>query len=120
MQDELIFPDSVELRQPSFGERPEGLYPVNVALAADELVLAMEDSVVVVAVEDQPVVGLLAVGVNRAAFEDFALYYRHQSSLADRRHYRYEDLAASLEQPEDWVLPAAPRPLLPRTLRAPK
>ena len=80
MQDELIFPDSVELRQPSFGERPEGLYPVNVALAADELVLAMEDSVVVVAVEDQPVVGLLAVGVNRAAFEDFALYYRHQSS----------------------------------------
>ena len=56
----------------------------------------------VVAIEDKPVVGLPAVGVNCTAFEDFCLYYWHQDDFADRCHDRHEDLAASLEQPEDW------------------
>ena len=64
MQDELILLDSVELSEPSFGERPKCLDAVYVALAARELVLAVEDSVMVVAIEDESVVGRPAVGVS--------------------------------------------------------
>ena len=73
MEDELILPDSVELREPSLGEGPEGLYSVDMAFPADELVAAMVDPVMVVAIEDEPVVGLPAIGVDRAALEHFAL-----------------------------------------------
>ena len=105
MQDELIFFYSVELGEPSFGEGPESLDAVDVALSPDELVLAMEDSIMVVAVEDQAVVGLPAVGVYRAALEHFALYYRHQSSSAHRSHNCHENLPAPLEQTEYRRLP---------------
>ena len=84
MQDELILLDSVKLRQPSFGEGPEGLYAIDVAFAADELVAAIIDPVMVVAVEHVPVVGLPAVGVDRAALEHFALYRRQKSGPAHR------------------------------------
>ena len=107
MQDELIVLDSVELREPSFSEGPEGLYAVDVALASNELVPAVEDPVMVVAVEDEPVVGLPAVGVDRAAFEHLALYYRHQSGPAHRRDNGDEHLAASLKQPEHRRLPGS-------------
>ena len=100
MQDELIILDSVELRESSFGEGPEGLYAVDVAFPAHELVLAVKDPVMVVAVENEAVVGLPSVGVDRAAFEHFALYYRHQSGSADRRDHGDEHLASSLEQSE--------------------
>lgn len=46
-------------------------------------------------------VSLPAVGVNRAAFEHFALYYREKIRFADRGHHRDEDLPPSLKQPED-------------------
>ncbi len=75
MQDELIVFYSVELHEPSFSEWPEGLNAVDVELASNKLVLAMENSVVVVAIDDQAVAGFPSVGVDRTAFERFALYY---------------------------------------------
>jgi hypothetical protein len=120
VQDELILLDSVKLRQPSFGEGPEGLYAIDVAFAADELVAAIIDPVMVVAVEHVPVVGLPAVGVDRAALEHFALYRRQKSGPAHRGDNRREDLSAPLEKVEYRCLAGTPRPRLPRTLRAPK
>jgi len=105
VQDEFILSYSVELGEPSFGEGPEGLYSVDVALAADELVGAMKDTVMVVAVKDEAVVGFPAVRVDRAALEHFPLYDRHQCGPAGRGDDRHEHLAATLEQSEHGRLP---------------
>ena len=120
MQDELILLDSVKLRQPSFGEGPEGLYAIDVAFAADELVAAIIDPVMVVTVEYEPVEALPTVGVDRAALEHFALYLRQKSGSAHIVDNRHEDISAPLEKAEYRCLAGTPRPRLPRTLRAPK
>ena len=73
MEGRLIFLNPVELCEPSFREEPEGLNRVYVALSAGRLIFAVIGSVMVVAVEDESVLGLPSVRVNCAALKHFTL-----------------------------------------------
>lgn len=74
VQHEFVQGAAVELR-----ERPEVLDAVGMALSARELVPVVENAVVLVAVGEQPVAGLLAVGICRRSGQHRSLYYRHQA-----------------------------------------
>ena len=59
------------------GESPKVLDSVYMTFSSGKFVLAVKNSVMVVAVQNQAVVSLPAVRVNRRAFERKSLYYRH-------------------------------------------
>ena len=80
----------------------------------------MEDPVVIVAVEDEAVVGLPAIGVDGRSGQDFPLNNGHQLFFRAIRNDCYKTFPFLFNSPNTGVLPAAPRPLLPRTRRAPK
>ena len=63
-------PPTVELREPPLREAPEVLDAVDVALAARELVLAVEHAVVLVSVEHETVIRLPAVRANRGMLKN--------------------------------------------------
>ena len=69
MYHELVRGTTIELREAALGEAPEVLDSVHMALAAGELILAVEHAVMVVAVENQTVISLPTVRVNGRAFK---------------------------------------------------
>jgi hypothetical protein len=91
---------AVELGKASFGETPKTLDAVDVAFAPDKFVLGMEDAAVVVAIDDEAVIGAPAAGVDDGALEDIALDDGHKVLLGAAAHHRDEDLAAAFAQAE--------------------
>ena len=74
---ELVRIATVELGESALGKTPEVLDSIYMAFSPCKFVLAVKNSVMVVAVENQAVVSLPAVLMNRRAFECKSLYYRH-------------------------------------------
>ena len=101
---ELVGRNTVELGQTAFSVAPEALDAVNVTLATSELISAMEDPVVVVAVENQTIIRPPTVGVDRGPFEDMPLDHREKLLPAAVLHNVHADLAAALEHAEDRCL----------------
>lgn len=89
VQYEHILSDAIEHNESSFSERPENLDAIDVALAANELVLAVINTVKDITVKYEPVVGVPAVGIDGTAIEHFPLYYRPQNGPAGRGVHRH-------------------------------
>ena len=81
VEDEVFGADAAQLGEAQLGEAPEAFDPVDVVLAAGELVFVMMNAVVFVAAEHEAVVGLPAVGIDGGCGEHLALDDRHQFSL---------------------------------------
>ena len=94
-----------------FGVTPEALNAVDVRFPTSKIVLMMEDSVVVVAVQNEAVVDLPAIRPG------FPLNNGNQLFFRTTRNYHHKHFPGS---PNTGVSPAAPHPLLPQTRRAPK
>ena len=65
---EFVGITTVEFGEPPFGEAPEIFDSVHMAFPSCEFVFTMKNTVVVVAVENQAVISLPAVRMNRRAF----------------------------------------------------
>ena len=100
IQRELVRWNAVELREPPFRKAPEALDAVHVGFPSHEFILAMEDTVMVVAIEDEAVVGSPTVRMDGAAFKDFALDYGQELSPAAILHDRDVHLAGTFENAE--------------------
>ena len=75
--EELVRIPTVELGKSALGETPEVLDSVYMPFSLGKFVLAVENSVMVIAVQNQSFVSLPIVLMNRRAFERKSLYYRH-------------------------------------------
>ena len=106
----MLAVDTIELGESSFAETPEALDAVDMVFPAGELVAGMVDPVVVVTVEDEAVVSLPAVGVDRAAFEDFPLYHGHQGFPGAVFDHFDMHFPAPFEKAEDGGLARGPAP----------
>lgn len=67
VEKELFLPDGAEFKQAVFGVAPERFNAVDVILTTSELVLMMMDSVMLVTIGYQPIVGLPSIGVDVTA-----------------------------------------------------
>lgn len=108
MQKEVFSTDTIELPQPPLREAPEVLDAVHmVALPVRVLKVSMVDAVVLVAIEDEPVVGLPGIGVDRRSLLDQTLHDRHQLALSRILDDLGVDPSMTLENPEDGDLVGA-------------
>ena len=74
---ELVRIATVELGESVLGETPKVLDSVYMTFSSGKFILAVKNSVMGVAVENQAVVTLPAVLVNRRVFGRKSLYYRY-------------------------------------------
>ena len=81
VEEEAFLADAAKFEEAEFGVAPKGFDAVDVILATGELVLMMMDAMVFVALENEAVVSLPAVGINVAAFDDAPFENRHQVCL---------------------------------------
>ena len=88
--------------------------------AASKLVLMVMDTEVFIAVENQAIVRLPAVGIDGGFVEHLALDDGHQCLLGAIFYDLREDLPSRLSRPITGVFPPAPRPRFPRARRGPK
>lgn len=109
MQMEQVAADAVELGQTPLGKAPEAFDPVDVALAADELVLPMLDAkVFFITHVDQAVVPTPAIGMDHDPGLDFAANNRLKSLFRTVRDDLGVDPAITFEDSEDDRLAAGP------------
>ena len=110
VEEKVVGTDATQLEEAKFAVAPEALDAIDVIFAARELVLMMVDAVMLVATQNEAVIGLPTVGVNGGFGEHLALDERHQGGLGAVLDDLGEDLAAPLEQTDDGRLAARATP----------
>ena len=110
VEEKVFGTDAAQLGETQFGKAPEALNAIDVIFSAGELVLVMVDAVLLVATQDEAVIGLPAVGINGGLGKHLALDDRHQGLLGAVFDDFGEDLAAALEQADDGRLAARSTP----------
>ena len=80
VEEEAIWADAAQFEEAEFGETPEALDAIDMVLAPGEFVFVVMDAVMLVALQDQPVIGPPAVSVDVAAFQDFSFDDRQKLS----------------------------------------
>ena len=107
MVQEVIDANTAQLCQAELGKAPKGLDAIDVSAAPGEFIGMVMNAVVLVSIENEPIVSLPAVGVDRAfAGDDLLSNHFHQlcrGTVGDRHR---EDLAFSFEQPNHRNLPS--------------
>ena len=68
MQEELFIGEPIKFGKPSFCESPEAFNAIDVAFSSCELVLGVVDTVVVIAIEDEAIIGFPAICMDGASF----------------------------------------------------
>ena len=96
-----------------FGVTPEALNAVNVGFPTRKFVLMMEVSVVIVTVEDEAVVVLPAIRVNRRSSQDFPLNNRHQLFFRTIWNHRHKHFPISFYQPKHRCFASCTSPSFP-------
>ena len=81
MEKEAFFADAAQFEEAEFGVAPKAFDAVDMVSAASELVLMMMNAMMLVALEDEAVVSLPAVGVDVGSFDDPSGDNRHQFLL---------------------------------------
>lgn len=116
---EDLFANALHLGHAQLGIAPEAFNAIDVVLSPGELVVVMMDAVVLVALSDETVVGLPAVGVDGGLLQHLALDDGQQLLAATGLHGLHEDFSVPLEQADDWDLArGAPSSLTPHSARA--
>jgi len=110
VEEKVLGTDAAQFGEAQLGKAPEALDAIDVVFSAGELVLVMVDAVMLVAAQDEAVIGLPAVGINGGLGKHLALDDRHQGLLGAVLDDLGENLAAALEQADDGRLAARATP----------
>ena len=81
VEEKVLGTDAAQFGETQFGKAPEALNAIDVIFAAGELVLVMVDAVMLIAAQDETVIGLPAVGINGGFGKHLTLDDRHQCLL---------------------------------------
>ena len=81
VEEKVVGTDSTQFSEAQFGEAPEAFDAIDVIFAARELILMMMNAVMLVATQDEAVIGLKAVGINGGLGKHLPLDDRHQCLL---------------------------------------
>jgi len=112
--------NATQLDEAELGVTPKALDPVDVVLAADELVFVVMNAPVFVTTQEPAVVAEPPIGVDGGLGKHLSLDDRLQLCPRTVFDHPGEDLPPRLRSPITGVLPPAPRPRRPRTRRGPK
>jgi len=98
---ELIDANAAQFEHAELGVRPKAFDPIDVVFATSKLVLMMMDSMMVESIGHKAIIGLPAIGVNVARFQDVALENGHELSFGAVGDHAYENAFSTLVQPQD-------------------
>ena len=110
VEEKVLGTDAAQFGEAQRGEAPEALDAIDVIFSAGELILVMVNAVVLVAAQDEAVIGLPAVGINGGFGKHLTLDDRHQRLLGAVLDDLGENLAPPLEQADDGRLSAGSPP----------
>ena len=92
MQDKFCIGWTVEFCKAPFGVTPKTFDAVDVRFATCKFVFVMENAVVIIAIQNEAIVGFSTIGVNRRPSQDFPLNNRRQlffRTNLDNRHKHF-------------------------------
>ena len=93
--------DAMKFGEAQFGETPKALDAVDVVPAPGELIFVMMNAMMFIAVENEAVIGLPAIGIDRSLREHLTLDNGHQCLFGAVLDDLRKDLSAAFEQADN-------------------
>ena len=112
--------DAMKFGEAQFGETPKTLDAVDVISATGELIFVMMNTMMFIAIENEAVVGLPAIGIDRGLREHLPPDNGHQCLLGAVLDDLRKDLPAAFEQADHGGFPAGSTPALAAHPAGPK
>jgi hypothetical protein len=101
MQEEIFVCQAIKFSHAPFRKGPERFDAVDVIFTPGKFVLVVENAVVIIAVQDEPVISFPAISIDRRTFEDFALNDRHKLAFGAVFDHLNMHISASLKDPKN-------------------